>query len=181
MTQLLQKIRSANAFTLFIVKAFLFYMAWWLLYNMVIAPRNTVDDIVIANQVKLSGKALRVLGYKVEYSASANSTSEDILWIDGSVKSLQVEKACDSIDLMGLFAVFILAYPGSWKNRLWYIPCGILLIHLLNIVRIISLTLIQYHSPDMLDFNHKYTFTALMYLFIFSLWYLWVKRFSLKH
>lgn len=176
MKNLYKKI-TANAFTLFLVKAFVFYAVWWFLYNIVM-PRFAIDDHVIGHQVKTSGSVLEELGYKMEYAYSGGKATQDMLWITGSQESLQVEKACDSVDLMGLFAVFVLAYPGRWRNRLWYIPAGMLLIHILNIARICALVVIEFNRPDLLEFNHKYTFTGVMYLCIFSMWYLWVKYFS---
>lgn len=178
MKKIISKIQQSNAFTVFLVKAFLFYITWWSLYNLVISPSHTIDNKVISNQVKTSGFLLNALGFDVKYRSHNDDGSPDVLWIPGSAHSLQVEQACDSLDLMGLFAVFVLAYPGPWKQRLWYIPVGVVLIHLLNIVRITSLCIIEYKDPSLLDFNHKYTFTGVMYLFIFGLWYYWVKKLS---
>jgi hypothetical protein len=40
------------------------------------------------------------------------------------------------------------------------------------------LIFIQIKSPESLEFNHKYTFTLLVYSLIFALWMLWVNRYS---
>jgi len=77
--------------------------------------------------------------------------------------------------------VFVLAYPGHQKNKLWFVPLGILLIHILNIIRVISLAIIAYYSPYSLSFNHTYTFTFFVYAFIFLLWMVWVNKFAQKN
>ena len=33
-------------------------------------------------------------------------------------------------------------------------------------------------DPELLDFNHDYTFTIIVYAFVFMLWYIWIQRFS---
>jgi hypothetical protein len=43
-----------------------------------------------------------------------------------------------------------------------------------------SLALIQYKAPEYLDFNHHYTFTVIVYAFIFLLWMIWVNKFSVQ-
>ena len=71
----------------------------------------------------------------------------------------------------------MLVYPGSWKKKLWFIPFGIITIHLINVLRIIGLALTVFYFPDpeLLDFNHTYTFTVLVYGYVFYLWFLWSK------
>ena len=50
--------------------------------------------------------------------------------------------------------------------------------HLANLLRVVSLVIIQFNRPQSLKFNHDYTWTVLVYGFIFWLWYLWATRFS---
>jgi exosortase/archaeosortase family protein len=74
--------------------------------------------------------------------------------------------------LFALFAIFILSFPGRWLRKLWFIPLGIAAIHAANILRIVSLLLIQlYFGEEALKFNHDYTFTVFVYSIIFALWY----------
>jgi hypothetical protein len=45
-------------------------------------------------------------------------------------------------------------------------------------LRAAILALIQLKAPEHLDFNHHYTFTVIVYSFIFALWMIWVNNFS---
>ena len=36
-----------------------------------------------------------------------------------------------------------------------------------------ALTVYYFPDPEILDFNHTYTFTILVYGYVFYLWYLW--------
>jgi exosortase/archaeosortase family protein len=61
---------------------------------------------------------------------------------------------------------------------MWFIPLGILAIHIANLIRVISLVILNYYRPSALSFNHDYTWTVLVYGFIFWLWYLWTEKLS---
>lgn len=98
-----------------------------------------------------------------------------VMGIDGS-NGVWIGGPCNGITLMFLFAVFVIAYPGSIKNKLWYIPLGIIAVHALNIIRIVALAIIALHDPYSLDFNHTYTFTFIAYSFVFMLWMIWVNK-----
>jgi exosortase/archaeosortase family protein len=79
---------------------------------------------------------------------------------------------------MLLFAGFIVAFPGPWRTKLWFVPMGILSIYLINSLRVIGLAVNHMVSKSSFDFNHKYTFTILVYGAIFYFWMIWVNRYS---
>jgi exosortase/archaeosortase family protein len=78
--------------------------------------------------------------------------------------------------LFALFSGFIISFPANWKEKLWFIPLGLLIIYISNLFRIVLLVLIKIHFPGSLNFNHKYTFTVLVYGIIFLLWMIWVNK-----
>jgi exosortase family protein XrtF len=100
-----------------------------------------------------------------------------VIGIDGS-NGVWVGSNCNAITLFALFAVFIISYPGNQKHKWWYLVLGMITIHLLNILRVAALAIIARNSPLSLDFNHTYTFTFLIYGYIFLLWMIWVSRFA---
>jgi exosortase family protein XrtF len=134
-------------------------------------PMETVDLAVIDFSINISAFILKSLGYTV-YTAT-----ERVIGIDGT-GGLWIGDNCNGMSLFGLFSGFIIAYPGSWKKKLIYIPVGILLIEFMNIIRIIVLAILDTYSRAWTEFNHTYTFTIVIYGFIFLLWMTWVNRFS---
>ena len=94
--------------------------------------------------------------------------------------SICVGTGCSGLELYLLFFGFILLMKGSWKDKIWFIPLGFLTILALNIIRIVVLSIIYYHVPQYLNFNHKYTFVIIVYAAMFGLWILWIKKFSAK-
>jgi len=92
--------------------------------------------------------------------------------------TLFIGNACLCADVMFLFAAFIVAYPGQRKAKLWFIPMGILAIHMINILRISALCSTKIYYPEMMNINHKYIFNIIVFAFVFILWLIWITRFS---
>ena len=152
------------------------YLLWYILYQYFLKDSTQLDEWLIHSMVLVSEWVLRGLGFALYEISSADFRWQ--LGIANSVGLLEIGASCDGLVLFALFAVFILAFPGPMRRKLWYIPAGIVLIHLANLVRVVSLVIIQYNRPESLKFNHDYTWTVLIYGFIFWLWYLWATRFS---
>jgi exosortase/archaeosortase family protein len=78
--------------------------------------------------------------------------------------------------------VIMIFFPGPWKHKLWYIPTGILVIHLTNLVRIAGLAILRLPFPDpkFFHFFHDYIFKTFFYVVIFLMWYIWYEKFTLK-
>lgn len=152
------------------------YTLWMIVYHYKIHPWGKLDMLVINDSSLWSLWLLETLGFD-----TFQGTSETIrtIGIQGT-HGLWIGDPCNGLTLFALFSLFIIAYPGKWKHKAWYIPLGIALIHTLNIIRITALCIITLKWPASLDFNHTYLFQVLMYGFIFLLWYIWIKKFSPK-
>jgi len=168
---------ASNTFLKFLFKAGLIYLVLYLIYQFVVRRYTLYDQEFIGSIILSADQVLHWLGYKT-FMVLQNRDMQ-VLGIDGS-GGVWVGSNCNAITLFGLFAVFIVAYPGQQKHKFWYIPAGIVAIHLLNILRVVALCIIALNSPNALDFNHTYTFTFIVYAFIFLLWIIWVNRFSQK-
>lgn len=166
---------KANAFLRFLLLAGFLYLCLYLVYQFIVKKYTYYDQGFIRLIIYSADWFLHLLGYKT--FKVLQDIDMQVIGIDGS-NGVWIGSNCNAITLFGLFSVFILAYPGNYKHKWWFIPGGILAIHLLNIFRVVALALIANHAPAYLDFNHTYTFTFLIYAFIFSLWMLWINRFS---
>lgn len=168
---------KSNAFVKFIVTAGFLYFTLYLIYQFVVKRYTFYDQKFIGTLIESADLVLKSLGYKT--FKVLQDRDMQVIGIDGS-NGVWVGSNCNAITLFTLFAVFILAYPGHQKAKVWFIPLGILAIHILNILRVTALALIANSYPEYLNFNHTYTFTFLVYSFIFFLWMLWVNKFSIK-
>ena len=163
-------LRKTSTFRFFGL-AFLAYVVWSVAYEQVIKPRTTLDEVVIQHMVTSTETAFKAIGWPVGTYPQPVS-HRDRVGVAGYA-GVQIGAPCDGVALFALFAIFILAFPGPFLRKLWFIPAGIGLLHLANIVRVIVLARIQATFPEWLKFNHDYTFTVLIYGLVFALWYLW--------
>ena len=79
---------------------------------------------------------------------------------------------------MILFVSFVIAFKGKFKAMVWFLPFGIAVIHIANIIRIALLAVALYHFPKAEHLLHGVLFPLLIYGIVFILWMIWVNRFS---
>lgn len=166
-----------NALLKFLIYAGTTYIILYLIHQFVVKRHTYYDQRFIGQIIVGADHFLHFLGYKT--FLVLQDSDFQVIGIDGS-NGVWVGSNCNAISLFILFSVFIAWYPGHYKAKLWFIPLGIITIHLFNIIRVVCLALIAYYYPKYLDFNHTYTFTLFVYAYIFLLWVWWVNKFSNK-
>lgn len=169
------KFKTLNTFHKFLLKAGLLYVFFYFIYELILKKYTSFDQYFIRIIINACELILSFLNYKTFSSREINDFQ--VFGIDGS-NGVWIGGPCNGVTLMFLFAIFIIAYPGNFKHKLWYLPIGIILVYSLNLFRIVSLSLIAYYKPSYLEFNHTYTFTFIAYSFVFFLWMVWVNKFS---
>ncbi|MBC5992595.1 exosortase X [Pontibacter cellulosilyticus] len=154
----------------FLITAVGVYICWYIFYDLWMLEDGRLDNWLTEQVAVASGYSLKIFGYE---GAVKNTT----VYI-ASHPMVFVGNGCNGLILMALFLGFVVAFPGPILRKLMYIPVGIVVINFLNVMRVVALALTALYQPDLLDFNHKYTFTFVVYACIFGLLMLWVKRFS---
>jgi len=96
----------------------------------------------------------------------------------GYYGSLSIGRPCLCADVMMLLLAFVVAYPGPWKKKLWFLPLGLASIHLMNVLRITALCLTKIYHPEWMHINHTYIFNMVILGFTFLLWVLWIAKVS---
>lgn len=89
--------------------------------------------------------------------------------------------ACSGLKQMYIFFCLIAFYKGSFINKLWYIPVGLIAIYLFNLMRILLLTFLSKDYIHQVPLFHEHIFKYLFYGFIFMLWMIWDIKFSKKN
>lgn len=88
--------------------------------------------------------------------------------------SFFVNESCSGLKQFFQITVLFLLFPGPWKHKLWYIPASILIMHGVNIFRIIMLSVILVHWPQCWHFSHDWILRPFFYVVIFAEWVIWV-------
>lgn len=98
-------------------------------------------------------------------------------FINGTAAARVVE-GCNAVSVMILFTAFIVAFSSTFKRTALFIVAGIVILHLLNIVRVSLLCLGYYHYPEYKTMLHDIVFPLFIYGVVFLLWIIWVKKLS---
>ncbi|MBP0903126.1 exosortase family protein XrtF [Mariniflexile gromovii] len=119
---------------------------------------------------------LNSLGYHVQMMPHPDEPSMKII-INGTYLARIIE-GCNSISVIILFISFIIAFASNLKTTFFYILSGSVLIYVVNLVRIVLLSLLLYHYPKHQAILHSVVFPGIIYGLVFLLWVFWVNRFS---
>ncbi|MFM7234691.1 MAG: exosortase X [Flavobacteriales bacterium] len=168
---------KGNPFVRFIFLASLLYLTWYFTYEFYLHKHTAFDKIAVDQIVVWAEKSLQVAGYEtIDYSGFDIAFREHV-GVEG-YKGVTVGAPCDGVVLYVLFIFFVVAFPGPIKHKLWFIPLGAFTVFYLNVLRVAALAVIMSINEDWLAFNHDYTFTIIVYSYVFALWIIWVQKFS---
>ena len=163
---------KANKFIIFfLLKAIGLYAVWFIVYDLWLKKTGALDDWIIDKIVRFSFDILTFLNYDVNVDFNK-------LWLSDAAAAVRIESPCDGLELYALFSGFVLLFEGNWKHKVWYIPLGVFVIYFFNVLRVVALALNGFYSKSQLEFNHKYTYTIIMYAITFTGWMIWVKYFT---
>ena len=151
--------------TLFLLKAGGVYAAWLLIYDFVVLPDGRVDTWLSITSVKLAAAGLSFVGWEIE-------TAGRFIACIGN-RGVEIQNGCNGMDLLGLYAGFIIAYPGDLKKRTVFMAGGIGLLFITNVLRIAFFALSNLYFPQYWDPVHYYSSYVFFYPIVLTLWYLW--------
>ena len=131
----------------------------------------------ITNLVSLQSETLlNSFGYNTQMVPHPDEPSIKIILNNQYIG--RVIEGCNSISVIILFISFIIAFSGKLKTTFFYILSGSVLIYIVNLLRIVILTVGLHHYPTYSDVLHTVVFPAIIYGMVFLLWIFWVNRFS---
>ncbi len=123
-----------------------------------------------------SESLLNTFGYDTQIVPHPEEASMKLI-VNGKYLARIIE-GCNSISVLILFISFIVAFSGKLKATFFYILSGSVLIYIVNLIRIVILSMGVYHYPEHGDILHTVVFPAIIYGMVFLLWIFWVNRFS---
>lgn len=91
---------------------------------------------------------------------------------------IAVYEGCNGINVAIIFLSFLFAFGPYTKTIAWFSLAGVVIIHIVNLARIIMLFFVALKFPHYLYITHKYFFTGIIYLIVFALWLLWVRKYA---
>jgi len=167
-------VRIPRPVVIFFIKAFLLFVVWKALYIFLLLPGRVLDGPLTRFVGNATVGMMNMTEGRRVYSAVEVKEGMDIR--RNGEQTLRVADACNALELMVLYAGFILCFPAPGRRRGIFIFAGCLLITLFNVLRCMALVWIFVHYRAYLDFSHHFLFTFLIYAFIFLLWYIFTQK-----
>jgi len=164
---------------LFLIYAVLLYLGWLFFYKVFKNVRIVFDLYEIginyfSNALLYASHYFMLIFGEESIISIPNQTIKSI---DGGL--VHIARGCLGRNLMSLFAGFIIAYPGNWRDKLWYIPLGFSIIFFLNILRVFGILMVLKYDPQSFHkYDHHQLFNYAVYLMTFVMWVIWVTKYS---
>lgn len=163
-------------FLLFLGKFFLSYLVLTVLYQWYLSSFTQTVDGFTVNVSRLTEIVLRLFDNQT-YIKEDFLNNQFQLFYKGHFVARIIE-GCNAISVIILFIAFIIAFTGKLKPTAFYILGGSLLIYILNVFRIVFLTILVYRFPNQEHILHGVLFPLTIYGIVFLLWVIWVNKFS---
>ena len=97
------------------------------------------------------------------------------IWNPSNGFGVSIEAGCNGIEASIFLVAVMLAFPSSWRQKLMGIAIGTASVHLLNLLRIISLFYIGQWNQELFEWAHLYIWQALIMLDVLIVFLLWLR------
>lgn len=140
------------------------YAIWFAVYDLWLMPDGRLDAWLSTQIAAWTGDLLHLFGQNARVDGRE-------VWLGDH--GIQLISECNGLAVLSLFVGFVLAFPGRWSRRAWFIPLGIVVIQLVNIVRCAVLLLLLGKSQQAFDVGHGSGGLLIFYAVVFALWVVW--------
>lgn len=89
---------------------------------------------------------------------------------------VNIIEGCNATSVGVLFVAFLVAFKAQLKSYIWFVPLGLSLLFLANIMRIYLLCMVVLYYNDFVTVTHDIIFPGIIYGMVFLLWVFWVKK-----
>lgn len=93
-----------------------------------------------------------------------------------SGSGISIAWSCTAIKQSFIWICIMLTTPKGWRHKIWFIPFGLVVIYVFNILRISAIALLIEYHPDWFDILHDYVFKYIFYIVLFLLWVWFVQH-----
>lgn len=101
--------------------------------------------------------------------STAHFVNEYVILFDTGT-STAIVWGCAGVKQAFIYIILLLTTQRSWRDKWIYIPIGLVVCYLFNILRIVIITLVIEYHQEYFEFLHSYFFKFLYYGVMFLLW-----------
>jgi len=131
-------------------------------------PVDTAVIVPFSRAIALaSGAILNALGQHV--------TVNGVILTSGA-HAVSIQNGCNGVEAVVFLIAAILAFPATWRQRAIGLAAAIIVIQLLNLVRVVTLFLINRYKPDLFELFHLAIWQTVIGGAAIALFYVWTTR-----
>ena len=176
MKELVKKYKSVIRFIITFLSVYILLSVAYKLYLDFSDGSKYYPDYLTSTVAKQSRELLETVGYDTRIEPHEDEPSMKMIIRNKFVA--RVVEGCNSVSVIILFMSFVIAFSGKFKTTLFYLLAGSTLLYVVNLIRIVILSIGLYHFPWRREILHTVIFPAIIYGMVFVLWMFWVNRFS---
>ncbi len=148
----------------------LFFLIWLLSY-FITRKYPVIEEKLISIVVSEVSLFLNLFNYKYKLEGPSFT-----FYARHGCENMIVVVECTGLYTTIIFYSIILAYPAKIYQKLLGLLIGIPAIHILNLLRMIVISLILYHNRDLFTFFHGYLWQITFVIFMLLLVILWMGK-----
>ena len=167
----------------FLLKGAIILVLWKVIYFSFLLPGRVLDAPLTTAVGIVTTQTLNLITRSSDYSAKSELGRMDDIDLNPvsvpqesvyfkSRKIVGIYDGCNGLELMMLYAGFIICLPALISRKLVFIIGGIIMIFIVNVLRCVGVAYLLLYYPKQADFAHHYIFAFIVYAFIIALW-LW--------
>jgi exosortase family protein XrtF len=165
---------------IFLLRGFVLFALWKFVYLFFWAQPRTLDgpltNTVGSQSVWILNQIYQTKGFKATPVVAVTRMEGEyqvakVSKIDKDGKHLlNIADDCNGLELFILYIGFILSMPATFKRKGIYLLGGVIIIHVVNLLRCVGLSALLMHWDKYFDLAHHYIFKIMVYSTIFILW-----------
>jgi archaeosortase B (VPXXXP-CTERM-specific) len=154
----------------FLLMLLIFFILW--LFSYILTRRFpgfvTELQILVSREIAL---CLKALGYKFRLEGFSF-----MLYTEHGGENLVVIAECTGLYTTIIYFSIVGAFPSGAGEKLIGLLIGVPSIHILNLARMVFISLVLYHKRELFDFFHGYLWQVSFVIFMLLLVILWMGK-----
>lgn len=171
-SELLSKYKKVVSF---IIVFSIVYFLFSVFYNIYIANTNAIyyPDVVTYNVSWFTKEILDLWSYNIKIEPDVVYRSQKLYLNNQPL--FNIVEGCNGLSIIILFSAFVIALKSKSFMTLGYILFGSVSLYLMNVMRLVILTLGYYYYPQQKHLMHDVFFPLIIYGLLLLLWIIWIK------
>ena len=163
----------------FFKNALIIFIVWSLLYNLVLFPLRIPDRQLTNVTARTTAFLYHIFINEKTQVSFKEKSSGDLLYTTIYLDNKAVISIADPCNALGLYVLYIsilFCFKAPLKRKIIFSIAGSAVIFILNGLRCFLLTWLYIKKSQFFSFAHHYLFLISIYLVIFFMWTLFIKK-----